>query len=858
MELVNNGVISQELSDKFEEMYPHYVPIQRVDTRGLAIKVPLDTKRTGINTPIKKATGGSSNINPMFETIANRTEQTYRASARNSLGLELKNTLAKLNELNSTNENIDLDSVIDSISTDNNEDLLQKGKNGQNPTFTVFDNGQKVTFDINEDIYDALKPRDSNSLLFQTFVPAQKISNLRRGVLTEYNPVFLVTNSIKDAQDVLFNSQHPAKTYSKFGEAYAQILGKGYWYQEYLQNGGEQNSYFKEGQFEKDTSKFPKAKKVLTMPLEAISSANNVIEMAPRLAEYIASREQGRSVQTSMLDASRVTTNFKAGGDFTRFLNRNGATFLNAGVQGAVQQVRNIREANAKGLKGWTSLALRTIVAGAPAILLNNLLWKDDDDYDELQDYVKDNYYIIGKIGDNQFLRIPKGRTVSSVQKIVSNIDEYLNNKKELNIDEVSKDFWEDMKFAIEQSAPNNPVNNNIISPIIQAVTNRSWYGEDIVPSRLQKLPSAEQYDESTDKLSKFIGEKLNISPKKINYVLDQYSGGVGDILIPKLTPQAENNVIEDKFTTDSVMKSRYPGEFFEKADELQIASNSSKATDKDKVKYKFISKIDSDISDLYKKKKEIQNSDATDEEKKKELKEVQKEINKLSKKAITQVDKAQVLGNTANIGDKLYYKDTKGEWQIIKDIPEGLNLSSYTNFKNAKATETEKKRQETGKENAQLNDSESISVLQKGNYSKKDKDLIYTTQINKEDEIYNSLKLLNGNSLSFIDSYFDYKTSDFSNDREDDGTAKGKTITGTGQNKLKNFLNSVSNSELTPMQKLYLVGVNNSSLNADERAKLKKYIYSLNITEEQRKKIESKLKFTTEMSDGTISWKYN
>lgn len=853
-ELVNNGVISQELSDRFEEMYPHYVPIQRVDTRGQVINVPLDTKRTGINTPIKKAKGGSSDISPLFETIANRTEQTYRASARNSLGLELRNTLAKLNELNSTDENIDLDAVMETISTDNNEDLLQKGKNGQNPTFTVFDNGQKVTFDINEDIYDALKPKDSSALLSQTFVPAQKISNLRRGVLTEYNPVFLVTNSIKDAQDVLFNSQHPAKTYSKFPEAYAQIIGKGYWYQEYLQNGGEQNSYFKEGQFEKETSKFPKAKNAVTLPLRAISSANNVIEMAPRLAEYIASREKGRSVQTSMLDASRVTTNFKAGGDFTRFLNRNGATFLNAGVQGAVQQVRNIREANAQGLKGWTSLALRTIVAGAPALLLNNLLWKDDDDYEELQDYVKDKYYIIGKIGDNKFLRIPKGRTVSAVQKIVSDIDKYINNKQELNIDEVTKDFWEDLKFGVEQSAPNNPVTNNIFSPIIQAVTNKSWYGEDIVPSRLQNVPSAEQYDESTDKLSKFIGEKLNISPKKINYVLDQYSGGVGDIALPKLTPQAENNVVEDKFTTDSVMKSRYPGEFFEKVDELKVASNSIKASDKDKLQYKYMSKIDTDISDLYKKKKEIQASSDSDESKKSQLKEVQKEINKMSKDSLTDVNKIQVSGNSATVGDKEYYKDTKGEWQLVKDKPEGLNLSSYSNFKNQIKEATEKKKQETGKETATLNDSESISVLQKGNYSKKDKDLIYRDIINKEDDVYDSLKLLDGNSLACVDAYFDYKTSDFSNDRKDDGTAKGKSITKSGQKKLQNFLN---NSNLTYMQKLYLTGVNNSSLNSTERHKLKNYIDSLNITDSQKKTMQSKLKFTTEMKDGSISWKY-
>ena len=52
-ELVDSGVISQELSDKFKEMYPHYVPIARVDKNNNAIQVPLDTRRTGINNPIK-------------------------------------------------------------------------------------------------------------------------------------------------------------------------------------------------------------------------------------------------------------------------------------------------------------------------------------------------------------------------------------------------------------------------------------------------------------------------------------------------------------------------------------------------------------------------------------------------------------------------------------------------------------------------------------------------------------------------------------------------------------------------------------------------------------------------------------
>jgi len=47
-QLVDNGVISQETADLWNEMYPHYVPVRRINTKGLNINVPLDTGRTGV------------------------------------------------------------------------------------------------------------------------------------------------------------------------------------------------------------------------------------------------------------------------------------------------------------------------------------------------------------------------------------------------------------------------------------------------------------------------------------------------------------------------------------------------------------------------------------------------------------------------------------------------------------------------------------------------------------------------------------------------------------------------------------------------------------------------------------------
>lgn len=659
--LVDNGVISQETADLWAEMYPNYVPIRRADHDGLAINVPLDTNKTGINAPIKRATGGNSDILPLFETMAQRTMQTFKAIDKNRFGVELKNTLGGVAESTQTS----LDEVIDSI--DAHEDLLQAGKNGQNPTFTVFEGGERVTFDITDEMYDALKPT-SEGLTYTNKV-LNTASNLHRGVLTEYNPVFMVNNAIKDAQDVLINSQHPAKTYANYPVAIKELQTKGKWYTEYMENGGGDNTYF-----DKQTNTFGEEKstlrKVVGFPLDKISDASNFVEKVPRLAEYIASRKNGASIDAAMLDAARVTTDFSAGGDVTKFLNRNGATFLNASVQGFAQQVRNVREAKANGLKGWLKLATKYAIAGLPAMLLNHILWDDDEEYEELSDYVKENYYVVAKHGDGKFVRIPKGRTLAVIQNAFEQTSNALTGDDEV-------DFSRFFELAMSNLAPNNPLDNNIIAPIKQVAENKTWYGEDLVPTRLQDVPAAEQYDESTDSISKWLGEKINYSPYKINYLLNQYSGGVGDVLLPMLTPEAESgddsfvgNMIaplKDKFTTDSVMNNKNVSDFYDTVDELTVNANGSDATEKDILKSKYMNSVNTELGKLYKEKREIQNSKLPDAEKYAKVRELQSKINTLSKNALNSYENVKIQGDYATVGDRHYRLDN-GTWTKISD----------------------------------------------------------------------------------------------------------------------------------------------------------------------------------------------
>jgi hypothetical protein len=807
-QLVKEGVISQETADLWQDMYPHYVPIRRVDSKGLNIDVPLDTGRTSVNAPIKRATGGNTDILPLFDTMAQRTLQTYRATAKNSFGIELMNTLGTRVDKQATS----IDDVIDSI--DSQESLLQEGKNGKKPTFTVFENGEKVTFEITEDMYDALKPLSDSSILSKTIKPLNAISNFHRGVLTEYNPVFMLTNAIKDSQDILINSQHAAKTYSKIPEAFTQLVSKGYWYQEYIANGGEQNSYFdsQENTFKTENKGL---KKILDLPpLSTISKLNNFIEMTPRLAEYIASRESGRSVEVSMLDAARVTTNFKAGGNLTKFANRNGATFLNASVQGAMQQIRNIREAKANGVRGWMNLATKFAIAGLPAVLLNSLLWDDDDDYEELSDYIKQNYYIIWKDDNGNFIRIPKGRTLAVIQEGIQQMSNAITGDDEVDL----KSF---IDLALNNLAPNNPIENNVFSPITQVATNKAWYGGDLVPKRLQDLPASEQYDESTDMFSRWLGEVLNVSPYKVNYLLDQYTGGLGDVVLPMITPEAKSDAdtlgeqllapLKSKFTANATMNNKNVGDLYDTSEKLTTEAKKNNATDNDVLSNKYINSVKAEMNELYKQKRETQNSDLSNSEKYNKVKEIQAQINELAKEGLNNYEEVKISGNYATVGDRQYKIGSDGEWEKITDkqLEKQNEVTSYLN----------------------IEPSEYWS-------NKEEYDYAYE----------NPGKYQTAIAITDYKTYQTYrdKINDLSADKDEDG----KSISGSRKSKVISYVNSL---DLTIPQKAMLIRQSYSSFD-DYNNEIVDYVSGLEISYEEKINLLKSLDMEVD-AEGNVRW---
>ena len=665
------GIIDQDAYDLFLKETPHYVPIARdIDKAKFEGKYKLDP-----NKALRRFKGSKIDMWSLEYAMINHTYNVYRSALTNNLHQEIYNTLKPKKNSNASKENVE-DIVSD------NHAHVEKMKDGTYRMY-AYVNGKRRMVKVDENLYNSLTPRKMGMT-----VPAfATLSELRRNLITSWNPVFYATNAIKDVQDALYNTKYPWRFVPNYIRAWNQIRTNGKYKQMYLRNGGAENSYMHE------MSK----KDVGFNPLKRIIQVGDAIELAPRLAEFISSIESGNTVEEAMYDSAEVTTNFKRGGELAKTINRNGVTFFNASVQGFNKQVRNWKDAGSKGAVGLLTYMARTaLISGIPLYLLNSLAWKDDDDYQELSDYIKENYYIIWKTG-NRFIRIPKGRLASFYQTVMTQAETVEDQVTLWNA------FMKVIKSGIDNIAPNNPADNFLGSPLIQAFSTpegKTWYGEELVPSRLQKLPDAEQYDYSTDIISKIVGEKLNVSPYKINYVLDQYSGGIGDVGLPMITLEATNGAESkylskilkpifgekgeafadrfvsslvaptlDKFTTDPVMKKQCVSTFYELKDTLEKKKNSKYSTDEDVLAYKYLSTVSSEMGELYAKMRDIQSEkNISNSEKYESVRQTKELINAWAQKALLSYDSIDIHGSYAEVGGVKYRVDKQGEWRKMSE----------------------------------------------------------------------------------------------------------------------------------------------------------------------------------------------
>ena len=648
---IDAGLDTQKHVDAMKKRYPNYVPTMRVE--GTEGKTARRARRNGgivVSNAIGRAVGGDAVIMPLHTAMSRKTVAVMKNAGLNQFGEQLVQSWNQDKSIPGVNK-VDL---VDYSSTDQYVDSEELYVPVTNNVFSVLRGNDRYNITMDEGLTAAMKAFEPDKFASYGAAKAmKKLNDLFKALCTGYNPFFMIRNGVRDWQDAGFYSTD-WKTWEKmYWSAWNQIRKNGEIWQQYKALGGSYASML-----DYTTGMVKEPKNALGKIAARYESFGQAIEAAPRLAEFmtiLANKGGSKTVDgvktgkftqsdlmEAMLGAADITTNFARGGSVTKALNRYLVPFLNPSIQGFDKFIRNATET--RSVKAAGSLILKAALMGIAPALLNALAYRDDDEWDDIPANTKANYYLInaGKLfGNGYWIKIPKGRAIA----VLSTAAVYTQEKQK-GEDVKFSDVFEVIKSNI---APTDIFNQNIATAWTQAkLTNpdnpgTTWYGGNIESDRLQNYRPEDRYDEKTDELSKAIGKLFKVSPKKVNYLLDQYSGVIGDILLPLITPATKSShwllaAPQAAFTIDTTSTNKTTGEYYDLLDDLKYDANDGDIGAG--ITRKYVSHAGDEVNDYYQQIRAIQNDkNLSDGEKNRIVRALKSQLIERQKEIIAQAE---------------------------------------------------------------------------------------------------------------------------------------------------------------------------------------------------------------------------
>lgn len=699
--LVDTGLITQENYNQMRNMYPNYIPTYRVmEKAGNGSTSYREGRRLRNRNPIGKAKGGTSEVLSFDEAMAYKMSSVVNAAIKNDISREVYSfaqaqpTEAAKNGIlikqNSANANTAID--IDSFTDELEKNIARETSRG-NYEITFYDNGKPQTMKISKDVWEAynfLDDKLAGSGYRMMAELGKKITSPMKAATTGYNPLFALTNPIRDAQTYAINNsaKNGAQAAKNYVKALKEVLTGSDTYDQYRALGGSQNGYYGSETYNrmyKDMRNgkdgVNKVRDVLRKPFDAIASLGEFTEILPRYAEYLntidnlGNTDAGR-LQAS-LNAADVTVNFNRTAQLSALANA-WVPYFNAGLQGADRTLRQIK-----------AHPIKTTVRATASVFLPTLLVylinKDNPHWEDVKDGVKDNYYLLpnyaGEIDvygyPETFIRIPKSREFgalfsASFERFIRALDESESDNKSLK-ETLPTAFDGYSDTLVNSFAPPDILGDNILGSIRRLGTNTAWHGGKIIPSNLTDVSPEYQYDINTSGIAKEIANKTNKvpflpdwakSPMAIDYLMDSYLGYAGDVMqgltSGKNKGATENETLKNslysgfvqpfknRFTTDSAYSNYNLDRFYDRKEEITKAANdrdirenlpSDYRTPEEKLESDFAS-AQKQISDLTKQEKEILNSNASIAEKNKKIRKLKQQKNNIAKEMLKNQDK--------------------------------------------------------------------------------------------------------------------------------------------------------------------------------------------------------------------------
>ena len=689
---VEAGLLSQESADIMAEYYPHYVPSFRDKKGGVGLGTVKNDSQLAVNSTVKKAVGGGEDIYDIEESIAIQTRQTIKAIKMNQLANAVYDSAVASGDTTYVLTAEAAEQVKNS-DPDTDIDIDIKPKNNQ---IVFYKDGKKVAMNVSEEIFKGFKGVTEGSVPDSPLLKlTSKVLGGFKNLVTQYSPAFAARNFIRDMQDAIINTKHPGKFATHVKAALMGMVNNDSDWQNYLAYGGFASTVFdaKGFQNEVDARGFEELKKIsgidakdfksMAIPLQNllkfIGNANSFIEQLTRFTEYKASIAAGDSIEVAINNSAEVTTNFSRHGATVKKLNATVIPFLNASVQGFDKMLRVISGPfKEKSLTALAILLAKIVAIGITPQILNMIMNGDDEDYNDLTDEVKSNYFLI-KVGD-QFIKIPRGRLAGA-------FGGFVNQMRNVSRGE-GFDAAGYTESIVANLTPVDSFSRDIFSPFRDVATNTTWYGGEIEGRQFDNVRPSQRYDESTSSIAIALGQAFNYSPKKIHYLLDQYSGVIGDFVLPATTKKAEKDYLSANFLLDPKTNNKLSDQFYKLYDEAQYAKNEGDVTAYYQLKH--LNDVKDSVSELYDQITEIQRSDLSNTEKLQQTRVIRTLINNLYKTAKADYGAyTQAIEATAGVFDDSDASQQKLRHTVITQMMYGSEaaLEQYNSDVYEKAT---------------------------------------------------------------------------------------------------------------------------------------------------------------------------
>ena len=528
-----SGIISEEQANDFaNEMY---VPFYRVMTEEQIAEgaVPGRTGSSGLSRAeaYKQLKGGKQNLGDLLDnTIVNWN---------NLISASLRNNAAKQALANASDESLQ-------IATEVPKKLAVKNKS----TYVKVD-GKKVWYNIHDKlVYNSL-------MSLQDLGMNQGLMKVMRGfkrvftTATTASPQFIIANFMRDSiQSAALGKKSMG---NNAGTGFLNFTDDNAVKQRMIASGGA----FSFGHIFADDPdairrtidrKFKNSsvisdrkhiKDVIFKGWDRYMDMSNRVENANRTAIYEQALRDGKSHQQASFEA-RDLMDFSSRGEWAAIrILTDIVPFLNARLQGLDVMTRKgiaptIRTIFGKGTDNDAVVAKRfSTVASAVAMasMALYMAYEDDEDFQELEDWMRDTYWFF-KIGDNRFF-IPKPFEIGAMGTMAERtLEQFVDDKAtgELFRERFGHMLWSTFAFTPYPQA---------VKPIIDIYANKdSFTGRDIESQAMQKLSPENRSRPMTTSMAKTISSGLQtafggdsaatLSPVQIDYLIKNYLGWVG------------------------------------------------------------------------------------------------------------------------------------------------------------------------------------------------------------------------------------------------------------------------------------------------------------------------------------------